>query len=398
MRRATPRAVLTSATLALCLVALSGCGSSNDNKSKSTSSATSSTAASPGTANPAVAGKVPAKYKSKGTLIVASDARYPPIESIGGDGKTIEGMDADLAKALASEMGLKANVTNATFDAIIPGLASGKYDLGMSAFTDTKEREQTVDFVTYFSAARLSTSRPRAAQRSTRSPSCAGRRSRSRRHDAAGRRRGPEQEVRRQGGEGPDLPGPERREPRALQRPAAGRDGRLAGRRLPGQEVQPAVQARRQVLRLCAVRHRDPQEQRARAGGQGRTRGPDEERPVPVDPQALEHRVGPAQEPGDQRGAELGDGVDRAGPSQAGGTARSAAGGTRPPSRPLAGERDRPVPRGRRDPLGGDEPALRLANGGRLPLHAPHPRGPREDARADGHRDGRRGRPRRCAG
>jgi polar amino acid transport system substrate-binding protein len=152
MRRATPRAVLTSATLALCLVALSGCGSSNDNKSKSTSSATSSTAASPGTANPAVAGKVPAKYKSKGTLIVASDASYPPIESIGGDGKTIEGMDADLAKALASEMGLKANVTNATFDAIIPGLASGKYDLGMSAFSDTKEREKTVDFVTYFSA------------------------------------------------------------------------------------------------------------------------------------------------------------------------------------------------------------------------------------------------------
>src|SRR3954466_1148629 len=152
MRRATPRAVLTSATLALCLVALSGCGSSNDNKSKSTSSATSSTAASPGTANPAVAGKGPAKYKSKGTLIVASDPSYPPIESIGGDGKTIEGMDADLAKALASEMGLKANVTNATFDAIIPGLASGKYDLGMSAFSDTKEREKTVDFVTYFSA------------------------------------------------------------------------------------------------------------------------------------------------------------------------------------------------------------------------------------------------------
>jgi polar amino acid transport system substrate-binding protein len=49
-------------------------------------------------------------------------------------------------------MGLKASVKNATFDSIIPGLASGKYDLGMSSFTDTKEREKTVDFVTYFSA------------------------------------------------------------------------------------------------------------------------------------------------------------------------------------------------------------------------------------------------------
>jgi polar amino acid transport system substrate-binding protein len=61
-------------------------------------------------------------------------------------------MDADLAKALATSLGLKAKVVNAGFDAIIPGLAAHKYDLGMSSFTDTKDREQTVDFVTYFSA------------------------------------------------------------------------------------------------------------------------------------------------------------------------------------------------------------------------------------------------------
>ncbi|HTN24800.1 MAG TPA: ABC transporter substrate-binding protein [Solirubrobacteraceae bacterium] len=95
---------------------------------------------------------VPAAVKAKGTLVVGSDASYPPMESIDSDGKTVVGMDADLAKALAKVMGLKAKVTNATFDAIIPGIASKKYDLGMSAFTDTKEREATVDFVTYFSA------------------------------------------------------------------------------------------------------------------------------------------------------------------------------------------------------------------------------------------------------
>ena len=61
-------------------------------------------------------------------------------------------MDPDLAKALAAVMGLKVKVVNASFDGIIPGLASGKYDLGMSSFTDTKERQKTVDFVTYFSA------------------------------------------------------------------------------------------------------------------------------------------------------------------------------------------------------------------------------------------------------
>ena len=68
------------------------------------------------------------------------------------DGKTVIGMDADLAKAIAQLMGLQANVQNIPFDSIIPGLAAGKYDLGMSSFTDTKDREKTVDFVTYATA------------------------------------------------------------------------------------------------------------------------------------------------------------------------------------------------------------------------------------------------------
>lgn len=152
MRSAPPRAVLTSVTMALCLVALAGCGSSKDNGGSTTASGTSSTGASSGATNAAVAAKVPAKYKSKGSLIVAADASYAPNEFIGEDGKSVQGMDVDLAKALASKLGLKADVKNATFDSIIPGLASSKYDLGMSSFTDTKEREQTVDFVTYFSA------------------------------------------------------------------------------------------------------------------------------------------------------------------------------------------------------------------------------------------------------
>ena len=101
---------------------------------------------------PAVVALVPANIKSKGTLTVAADATYAPNEFIASDGHTVVGMDADLAKALGQVMGLKVNMVNATFDTIIPGLASGKYDLGMSSFTDTKAREKTVDFVTYFIA------------------------------------------------------------------------------------------------------------------------------------------------------------------------------------------------------------------------------------------------------
>jgi polar amino acid transport system substrate-binding protein len=116
-----------------------GCGSS---KSSSTTTATSSSAK--------LASELPAKYK-KG-LTVAADATYAPDEFISPNGRTVVGMDADLANAIARELGAKPKVVNATFDSILPGLAAGKYDLGMSSFTDTKARQKTVDFVTYFSA------------------------------------------------------------------------------------------------------------------------------------------------------------------------------------------------------------------------------------------------------
>jgi polar amino acid transport system substrate-binding protein len=86
------------------------------------------------------------------TLTVALDASYPPNEFFGTDGKTIMGMDADLANAIGKQLGDTVKLTNETFDDILAGIQGGKYDLAMSSFTDTKEREQTVDFVDYFQA------------------------------------------------------------------------------------------------------------------------------------------------------------------------------------------------------------------------------------------------------
>jgi polar amino acid transport system substrate-binding protein len=123
----------------------SGCGGGGEEAA--TTSATTTSAV-----DSEIAAMVPDDIKSKGTLTVAVDATYPPNEFIGSDGKTIEGLTPDLGKALAEVMGLEFEFVNASFDTIIPGLASGKYDLGISSFTDTKEREEVVDFVTYYSA------------------------------------------------------------------------------------------------------------------------------------------------------------------------------------------------------------------------------------------------------
>jgi polar amino acid transport system substrate-binding protein len=139
--------------LALLLVALiaAGCGSSND-ESEGGGGGGGKLTATPGISlskDSKIAAAVPQSVASKGTLTVAADATYAPNEFFASDGKTVIGMDADMAKAIAQVMGLKVDVKNATFDAIIPGLAAHKYDLGMSSFTITKEREKTVDFVSY---------------------------------------------------------------------------------------------------------------------------------------------------------------------------------------------------------------------------------------------------------
>ncbi|HMJ34516.1 MAG TPA: ABC transporter substrate-binding protein [Baekduia sp.] len=154
MTRTVSRLIATAAAVGLCAVAVGACGSSSKSSSSGSSvpAQTSTAGSSASGVVAALASKVPAAVRSKGTLTVGADATYPPNEFIGSDGKTVEGMDADLAKALAGVLGLKADVKNATFDSIIPGLAAHKYDLGMSSFTDTREREKTVDFVTYFSA------------------------------------------------------------------------------------------------------------------------------------------------------------------------------------------------------------------------------------------------------
>jgi len=136
---------------ALVVLLLAGCGSSSSKTSTSTTTSTTSAAAQTGPVA-AIEAKVPAAMKSKGTLVVATEAQYAPNEFLAPDGHTIIGMDADLTTALGEVMGLKTKLVNADFEAIIPGLAAGRYDLGASSFTDTKEREKTVDFVDYFSA------------------------------------------------------------------------------------------------------------------------------------------------------------------------------------------------------------------------------------------------------
>jgi polar amino acid transport system substrate-binding protein len=134
------------------VLAAAGCSSSSSSSPAASPTSSAPSAAASSGAVPQVAALVPQAIKAKGSVTVAMDATYPPDEYIGSDGHTIVGMDADLGKALGKVMGITWNPVNASFPTIIPGLQSGKYDIGNSSFTDNKEREKVVDFVTYFQA------------------------------------------------------------------------------------------------------------------------------------------------------------------------------------------------------------------------------------------------------
>ena len=99
-----------------------------------------------------IAAALPDKYKQSGAIVVATDATYAPNEFLAEGSNDPIGMDIDLANALGQVLGLKVTVEPASFDGIIPGINAGRYDMSLSSFTDTKEREASVNFVTYFEA------------------------------------------------------------------------------------------------------------------------------------------------------------------------------------------------------------------------------------------------------
>ncbi len=117
------------------------------------SSTTSGGSSSPGGPSKvdSIANEVPSDVKAKGALQVGVDATYAPNEAIDPDTGQIVGWDIDLGNAIGQVMGMKMAWNNADFSSIIPDIGT-RYDLGISSFSPTAEREKTVDFITYYKA------------------------------------------------------------------------------------------------------------------------------------------------------------------------------------------------------------------------------------------------------
>jgi len=82
-----------------------------------------------------------------GKLIMGTNAAFPPYEFISDeDGKTIVGIDAEIAALVAEELGLELVIEDMEFSSIISAVQAGKIDIGLAGMTVTEERLKNVNF------------------------------------------------------------------------------------------------------------------------------------------------------------------------------------------------------------------------------------------------------------
>ncbi|BCJ63280.1 ABC transporter substrate-binding protein [Polymorphospora rubra] len=142
------RAVLASAGALALALSMAACGEQeNEGGASGAGSPAPSTSV-----DQALADRVPDAIKADGVIKVGTDSTYPPAEYLDTDGSTVIGFDVDLFNAVAAKLGLKTEYVSAPFDALLPGVTSGQYEVGVSSFTINPERLQTVTMVSYFEA------------------------------------------------------------------------------------------------------------------------------------------------------------------------------------------------------------------------------------------------------
>ena len=98
--------------------------------------------------------KLPKAIQDSGVIRIGSDIEYAPVEFFKENTKIAQGLDVDVANAIAAKLGVKARFIDDTdFAGIILALRSGRFDIVMSAMNDTAERRgKGVDFIDYFRA------------------------------------------------------------------------------------------------------------------------------------------------------------------------------------------------------------------------------------------------------
>lgn len=89
---------------------------------------------------------LPKEIVERGTVRIAMGVPYPPFIEVNDDNNLI-GVDADMSIALGAKLGVEFTVEHQPFESVIPSLQSDRHDVIMMGMNDSKERQQTLNFV-----------------------------------------------------------------------------------------------------------------------------------------------------------------------------------------------------------------------------------------------------------
>lgn|SRR5699024_271259 len=135
--RPTVVAILGAATLLLASCS-STAGSAEAEPAEGQSAATEQSAA------------LPEGVASQGKIVWAVEPYYPPFTLSDDDGGELVGINIDLAHEMSDRLGVEAEIVAGSFDGLIPGVQSQRYDVAIATMADTEPRREQVDFIDYF--------------------------------------------------------------------------------------------------------------------------------------------------------------------------------------------------------------------------------------------------------
>lgn len=86
----------------------------------------------------------PSVEQTSSTLVIATSPDFPPFEAL--ENGEVVGIEVDLLSLICEDMGLTPEIQQMDFESVLPGVQSGKYDVGMSGISVTPSREKNVLF------------------------------------------------------------------------------------------------------------------------------------------------------------------------------------------------------------------------------------------------------------
>ena len=89
-------------------------------------------------------GESTAEESTGGTLVMATNAEFPPYEFYDGD--AIVGIDVEIMQAIAEDLGMTLEIEDMAFDSVITSVQTGKADIGAAGLTVTEDRLANVNF------------------------------------------------------------------------------------------------------------------------------------------------------------------------------------------------------------------------------------------------------------